>query len=170
MPARYAQDARNAFLSSFLKSSNATPARPATASAGKTNPHVHVLKFVRICGCTWKVMPVTTAVSASTPHHDCPPSFAARSLTAPLVFMRTHKLPCITSASNASTPVRIVYQSRIPVCSPSRKSVHNDSKKYPLASSGTPRTTLPSAAPKNTASSALEPQNKKSHKGSQTAL
>src|SRR6266851_5673833 len=76
------------------------------------------------------VKAVTSAVSATTPHHARPASFPARALTAPLVFICTHRAPCIMSASKANTPTRMVYQSRMPVSSPRRKLVHSGSKKY----------------------------------------
>ena len=50
----------------------------------------------------------------------------------------------------------MVYQSRIPSWPPMPKSVHRGRKKRPLAPRGTPRTTLPSAAPRKTVSRALE--------------
>src|SRR5580693_1594231 len=106
-------------------------------------------------------MPVIT----STPHQQRPASFPARLPTSPEVLYCTHRPPCIISASNACTPTRTVNQSKMPVCSPRRQLVHNDSKKYPLASRGTPRTTLPSAAPKKIANSKLAPENTKSQKG-----
>ena len=69
------------------------------------------------------------------------------------------------SAKYAATPIK----NRVPVenagVGAERKLVHSGSKKYPPASSGTPRTTLPSAAPKKIASSALEMQKTTSHKG-----
>ena len=50
------------------------------------------------------------------------------------------------------------------------KFVHSGEKKYPSTSSGTPRTTLPSAAPRKTVSSRLAPVNTTSQNGRHTTF
>jgi len=54
-----------------------------------------------------------------------------------------------------------------PGSGPRRKSVHRGAKKRPLASSGTPRTTFPRAAPRKTARSALASEKTTSQKSLQ---
>ena len=58
----------------------------------------------------------------------------------------------------------------MPVSLPAEKSVHNGRKNSPERSSGTPRTTLPNAAPKKTANRPLAEANTTSHSGCHTRL
>src|SRR5260370_40465055 len=104
-------------------------APPAASRVEKTTPGPLVEKFSYPGGKIKHPPAVTTAVSGTTPHHVLLASRQARSPAEPLVFHLTQRAPCITSASNASTPTRMVYQSRIPVSSPRRKSVQSGSKK-----------------------------------------
>src|SRR5438876_33980 len=106
MPVKYAQEAKKARRSLRFRNSKGTPASPVTASRGKIRPHGQVEKLTRICGCTRKVMPVTIAVSASTPHQLRAANFPARERTSPPVFNCTQSPPCMTSASRARTPTR----------------------------------------------------------------
>src|SRR6185312_6945334 len=91
------------------------------------------------------------------------------SANSPSVRKATHNAPCNISVANAATPTTTVYQSKIPNSPFTPKSLHNGKKKNPEAPSGTPRTTFPSAAPKNIASNALAPQNTTSHNGRHSA-
>src|SRR5215831_17014228 len=73
------------------------------------------------------------------------------------------------------TPVRTVYQSRMPLFVPegpwfTRKFVQSGSKKYPSGPRGTPRTTLPSAAPKKMRSRMLDAQKTTSKNPRHTGL
>jgi len=58
----------------------------------------------------------------------------------------------------------------MPGSGPSRKSVHSGSKNHPSASSGTPRTTFPSAAPKKIARNPLDREKTASQSGRQVGL
>src|SRR2546425_1133022 len=71
-------------------------------------------------------------VGVGVHHHSVAPlgdAGVARSCTAPAVFTSSHSAPCCASAKKAARPTSIVYQSRMPVSGPRRKSVHNASKK-----------------------------------------
>ena len=125
---------------------------------------------MRRFGCTWKLASVIAATAAASPHHSLPAKRPARASSGASVFSATHSAPCSDSASNAAAATSRVYQSRMPGSGPIVKSVHSGRKKYPSASSGTPRTTLPSAAPKKTMSSALAPPNTTSQNGCHSGL
>jgi hypothetical protein len=76
----------------------------------------------------------------------------------------------MVSVTKASNPTSTVYQSRMPNSPPMRKSIQRGRKNLPEASSGTPRMTLPSAAPKKMASKAPEAMKPASQMGFQTGL
>src|SRR5438874_9440106 len=103
MPVKYAQEAKKARRSLRFRNSKGTPASPVTASRGKIRPHGQVEKLTRICGCTRKVMPVTIAVSASTPHQLRAANFPARERTSPPVFNCTQSPPCMKTRSEEHT-------------------------------------------------------------------
>ena len=128
------------------------PMRPNSASSGNTYPQGRSAKLTLRCGCTRKLATVMATTHTASAGHTLFAAMRARLCTSPSVFSATHSAPCTVSASTAATAISSVYQSRMP------------------ASSGTPRTTLPSAAPKNTASSPLASANIASHSGCHTRL
>ena len=85
-----------------------------------------------------------------------------------LVFRTSQRPPCMERAARAKRPTSRVNQSTMPVSPVVPRSVKSGSKKVPVGDSGTPRTTLPSAAPRKTARRALETPNTTSQKGRQT--
>src|SRR5260370_33627190 len=104
-----------------------------------------------------------SSVKTTEPTQHFAANERVRSCNVPSVFMTTQRLPCIASARSDAAPTSSVYQSIIPAGLPGTRVVHNGKKKYPSESSGTPRTTLPSATPKTTASIALATANPEAH-------
>ncbi len=131
-------------------------------------PHGQRARFAGTCGWSRIVNRVIRPVRPSTHHQTRDAMPRARSATGSGVLSATHSAPCIVSAARAPRPTITVYQSRIPDRGPGRKSVHKGSKKRPSASIGTPRTTLPRAAPKTTARRTLDAANRASQNGIQT--
>jgi len=113
---------------------------------------------------------VTRAVSAATPIQARPAIARARAAIGSSVLSATQSAPCIASAAKAARPTSSVYQSRMPASGPGRKSTHSGSKNRPLSSNGTPRITLPSAAPKKIARRELEKANVTSQSGFHASL
>src|SRR6187200_58046 len=173
-PARNAQEPRNAARSRR----RASPARSATSPASAAAPNASAsgrrASDGRKSGFTRAVPAVTAAQRMADAIARTRAAARLRSPIGPSVFHARNAAPCAHSAASAKTPTSAVYQSRIPTGGRAEKSVKSGSSNQPSAVSGTPRSRLPSAAPKKTGSSALATKKKTSHEprhtGSETWL
>ena len=87
-----------------------------------------------------------------------------------LVRSATHNAPWTRSVTHAASPIEIVYQSKTPIASNTRKLVQSGRKKPCEESNGTPRRTLPNATPKKNASIELAELKTTSQRGIQARL
>src|SRR6266581_4019125 len=104
----------------------------------------------------------TTRSRGTTAIHRYFAHFSERSCTEPSVLSVRYVAPWAASMTTARTATDTVYQSSNPTCPRTLKSVKNAIEKFPCGSSGTPRATLPAAAPKRIASKKLEQTKMKS--------
>src|SRR5262249_38839534 len=143
---------------------------PVSASTGNTIPQGCAVNCFQRFGWITKLSGEITKVRATRTRQNLPPNARVPSCNLPAVFRTTQRLPCIANATNEVAPTKRVYQAITPASAPGSRFVHNGRKKYPFASNGTPRTTLPSATPKTNARTALAALNTVSQAGTHSGL